>query len=536
MDYSKYAQKKETVQSEPIPGREAEMIQNNAGGFAFAIDKWAQLDRFLILGTEGGTYYASEQKYTKENTNTVINCAKDDGRRTVNTIIEFRRNNRAPKMETLLFALAVCAKMSDQNTAMLANRAVSEICGTATHLFTFLKYVKVLGGTGAGTRRAVARWYNDKTPAQIAYQVAKYRNRAGWTHRDVLRVAHIIPATNAHNDVFKYALQTNKENEYNISPEKPHMRIFDAMEMAAKAVSTKELIGIIRQYNLPWECIPTDYLKNPDVNEALLESMSMTATIRQLGRMSSIGLLKPLSQSAKIVIERISNTDELHRARIHPIQILSALATYKEGHGARGSLTWKVNPTIVNTLDTAFYESFNNITPTGKRTYLGLDASYSMGFGNIAGIPGLTPAMGSAAMAMITARTEQVNHYTAAFAEHMKNINITPNDTLNTTMEKISKINWGGTDCALPMIDALGRGLAVDTFVIYTDNETWAGPIHPAQALNEYRHQMNIPAKLVVVGMTATNFSIADPQDNGMLDVVGFDSSAPQIIADFSKS
>ena len=34
--------------------------------------------------------------------------------------------------------------------------------------------------------------------------------------------------------------------------------------------------------------------------------------------------------------------------------------------------------------------------------------------------------------------------------------------------------------------------------------------------------------------MTSNGFSIADPDDDGMLDVVGFDASAPQVIADFA--
>ena len=59
------------------------------------------------------------------------------------------------------------------------------------------------------------------------------------------------------------------------------------------------------------------------------------------------------------------------------------------------------------------------------------------------------------------------------------------------------------------------------------------GQIHPAQALNEYRRQMGIAAKLVVVGMTSNGFSIADPNDAGMLDVVGFDTATPNLMAGF---
>ena len=45
---------------------------------------------------------------------------------------------------------------------------------------------------------------------------------------------------------------------------------------------------------------------------------------------------------------------------------------------------------------------------------------------------------------------------------------------------------------------------------------------------------MNIPdAKLIVVGMTSTNFTIADSTDPGMLDVVGFDSAVPELIRNF---
>ena len=61
------------------------------------------------------------------------------------------------------------------------------------------------------------------------------------------------------------------------------------------------------------------------------------------------------------------------------------------------------------------------------------------------------------------------------------------------------------------MLWALAKKVLVDTFVIYTDSETWVGSIHPVQALLDYRRKTGIPAKLVVVGMVSNGFSIADP-------------------------
>jgi 60 kDa SS-A/Ro ribonucleoprotein len=83
------------------------------------------------------------------------------------------------------------------------------------------------------------------------------------------------------------------------------------------------------------------------------------------------------------------------------------------------------------------------------------------------------------------------------------------------------------------MLEALKNKIPVDKFVIYTDSETWFGKVHPYKALQQYRDKMGINSKLIVVGMTSTNFTIADPSDIGMLDVVGFDTGAPNIISTF---
>jgi 60 kDa SS-A/Ro ribonucleoprotein len=112
---------------------------------------------------------------------------------------------------------------------------------------------------------------------------------------------------------------------------------------------------------------------------------------------------------------------------------------------------------------------------------------------------------------------------------------ISPRQRLDDVVSTIEKIPMGGTDCSLPMRWAAENKYDVDSFFVYTDSETWAGPVHPHQALNAYRQKRGIAAKLGVVGLLSSDFTIADPSDAGMLDVVGFDSSAPAILADFSR-
>ena len=104
---------------------------------------------------------------------------------------------------------------------------------------------------------------------------------------------------------------------------------------------------------------------------------------------------------------------------------------------------------------------------------------------------------------------------------------------LDDVIAKVSYLDFGGTDCALPMLWAADKNVPVDVFCVYTDSETWAGDVHPVQALRAYRQKMGIGAKLVVIAMTSNGFTIADPNDAGMLDVVGFDTATPSIISDF---
>jgi 60 kDa SS-A/Ro ribonucleoprotein len=174
-----------------------------------------------------------------------------------------------------------------------------------------------------------------------------------------------------------------------------------------------------------------------------------------------------------------------------------------------------------------------------------------MDWDGIAGMP-ITPKVASAAMAMVTARTEP-NYLVTAFSssatpghgyptwgrggseDGITALDITPKMRLDDIVRKVSGLPFGGTDCSLPMLHALEKKIPIDTFVVYTDNETWAGNIHPHQALERYRQATGRNAKLIVVGMTATDFTIADPNDAGMLDVVGFNTAAPRVMADFAR-
>lgn len=523
----------EVPQSQPIPGKK--MVENSAGGFTFQIDDWDRLDRFLILGTEGGSYYTSEKALTRDNAKAVERCIKADGLRTVARIVEISTEGRAPKNDSAIFALGMCLKLGNEQVRKAASENVTRVCRIGTHLFQLAEVVKALGGWGRATKTAFAKFY-DRPAEPLGHQLVKYQSRNGWSHRDVLRKIHVKPQNEPQKLALRWAVGKLTEEELakkSIAKHVPQAII--GFEEAKKATSAKEVIKLIKDYELPREAIPTNWLNDVDVWEALLMSgdgMPMTAMIRNLAKMTSLGLLKPLSTATKFVVNRLADKQLLTEARIHPLNVLLALRTYGQGHGEKGSLTWTPVPQINAALDDAFYESFKFIEPTGKNFLLGIDVSASMtspASGTI-----LTCCEVATAMAMVAVRTEP-NSYAMAFDQGFRDLKISAKDSLDQALKKTTAINGGGTDCAIPMEYALKNKLEVDCFCVYTDNETWAGRIHPSEALKKYRKGMSRPAKSVVAALTATPFTIADPNDAGMLDIVGFDSAMPAIISSFVK-
>ena len=517
-------QMNETPQNQPVLGR-TDQKKNNAGGYVFTISPLEQLRRFLILGSAGGTYYASEQKLTKDNATNIIDIFRSsDCDIAIALIRQVSVEGLAAKQSPTLFAYALAFAYSSRENKALAASYFQAIIRTQSHLFEFISYVRQFRGMGRLLRNTIRAWYQDMSAIKLSYQMIKYRNRNGYTTRDVLRLVKPKPKDEEHDELYKFATRSDKKE---IEPSKIELiQMFDA------AQAQQETPDLHLAKNLPREALPTQWLNHPEVWKTLLPTMPLTALIRNLGKMSSIGVLGTFSSEVELICKRLTDQGYIQQSKLHPFSILLALTTYRAGRGVKGSLSWEPNQHIVSALEDAFYLAFKNIEPTGKRTLIGLDVSGSMGAEIMD--THISCAEAAAAMCMVTARLEK--QYTImSFQNTFVPLDISATDSLTDVVKKTHKLNFGSTDCAQPMLYALERNIPVDSFLVYTDSETWYGKIHPYQALNKYRKAMNINAKLVVVGMTATNFSIADPTDPGMLDVVGFSSDAPSVIADFCR-
>ena len=249
------------------------------------------------------------------------------------------QDGRAPKNDPAIFALAIAAARADDSTRKAAFDALPLVCRTGTHLFQFATFVEGFRGWGRSLRRAVGRWYADQEVDALAYQAVKYRRREGVTHRDLLRLAHPAKRVSAGNPTLAVSAGQARLFEWiarGVSPE-GLPRIVEGFARAQTALAPRDTAELVREYRLPREAVRSEHLTSPEVWEALLEEMPMTALIRNLATMTRVGLLEPSSGAAAEVVERLGDTDRIRRARVHPIAVLAALRTYASGRGVEAA-------------------------------------------------------------------------------------------------------------------------------------------------------------------------------------------------------
>lgn len=516
-------------QSKPLPGQ----VPNAAGGYVFPLGDWQRLDRFLVLGSDKGTYYVAAQTLTLENAAVVLRCLEEDGLRVVRRIVEISQSGRAPRNDPALLALALATAAEREEVRRAALAAVPQVARIGTHILAFAGFVQQVRGWGRGLRRAVSGWFTGMSRDRLALQAVKYRQREGWALRDLLRLAH--PLT---DDLQRRALIdwiAHPDQPAAIEAARAVSPLIDGLYAVRSAKSASQVADLIVRYSLPREAVPTEWLDRVEIWDALLVDMPMTAMIRNLGKMSAVGLITPGSAAAWYVAEQLGTLEALRAARVHPIQLLLALATYRQGRGFRGKLSWQPAPELLDALNEAFHAAFALVQPSGKRLLVAVDVSGSMtwsgGFGGSDASP-LSAMEMAAAVAMQFLRTEQsVEVIGVDTSVHYPGVSA--RQRLDDAVSTFRAFGGGGTNLALPMQHALKKQRALDGFVILTDCETWAGREHPQQVLERYRERVNPAARLAVLATTATHGSVVPETDPLSLGVAGFDAAAPQLVTDF---
>lgn len=529
MTYSNFLQQvNSTPQNQPA---HAAQVPNNAGGYSFALDDWKQLDRFLILGTQGGTYYLSEFDLTKQNYDAVLRCIAADGIRVVNRVVEVSDKGLAAKNDPAIFVLALCcaAKYASLEVRVYAAANLRKVCRIGTHLFHFASFVTANRKWGRLLRTAIANWYHDRTPKDLVNQFLKYQQRDGWSHADLIKLSHVKPKTPDESAAF--ALAVDHKDKAKHADTEVYRRWIDIRGAHEHDLPTADLIAKIRTLGLQREMLPTEALGDVAVWDALLPDLGLTAVIRNLGVMTSVGLLDTQSSATRYVLDLFSDKDAIQRSRLHPLTVLTAFQQYRQGKGDKGNKTWIPVTAILDALDDLFYATFSNVETLGLPLLVAIDVSGSMTIAALGGT-NLSCAAAACALAVVIAGTERQAEF-MGFDTDVRPYPFSKRMRLDQILDW--HLSGGGTDCHAPFRWAIRERKKYDGIVMLTDGETWAGGAHPFQGFAQYRQVVSPQARWINIAMAANAISNQMPGDPAALEVAGFSADLPRVISAFLR-
>lgn len=506
--------------SAALPGQ----VRSHGGGFAFEITPEVLLERFLILGTTTSQYVGQERIAVEALGRLLpfiiskpVQCAQA----AVNAVKDGRVLSKVPSLFVYATAHALSTKAEDRRAIALL---LPLIINNFSDMQTLLGFIANSHDKGISTSlvKAGRRWFYNMDLNNMIYQSLKYRQRSGWGVWDMLRAIHPVPKNDDQDLLYGYITENDEARIAAIA----RFPMITGFEAARSITDPKLMANLIRDYKLTWEHVPTEMLSTAVVWKALLPNLPITALIRNLPKISSVGAIND-NESLRLVLSKLT-PEVVARAKVHPFRLY--LAWYGYGQGHNRNMTWSVNDRIHAALETCLYAAFANVTVAGK-VCIGSDISGSMWWED-SRINRTGPHAGDAA-GMLAATFKAANPETDVFyfAGQLAPAAFDPM-SLSSVRQDMNKHHMGSTNPGLLLEKAIRDNIKYDAFVILTDNDVNGGR-HTKQLLDTYRAKINPKAKLIIVGMTANNFSIASPDDVLSMDIAGMDAGIMTAIEKF---
>ena len=526
MNYKFFTQKKSgTSQSQPIPGREAEMIQGRSGGWMFDAGIWNMLRRCLLIGTAQSTYYAGKRELTEDFVGVVNSAIAENPQRVAEEIL-YASDGRAINNNAPIFALVLLSMGETPEAKKAFQEIFAQVVRTGSHFYEWLSYTKSLRGFGKVVREVGKNWLSREDVKGLAYQLLKYQQRQGFSHRDALRLFHVKPPTEDHRQLFEWVVKGWEDLPTEI-PSEALAQIWWYEWLKQNPDQTHQAIS---QGHLTHEMAAPVGKMDKQAWQLLFNEMPIGAMLRNLGSLTELGVLRSDEKANLGRVEAVLNSkDYLRKGRIHPIEVLKALKTYQSGGRlGRSQKTWNPVSRIVDILEKAVELSFDVVQPTDKVFMHAVDVSGSMS-GAVVQSVGLSCCEIATTMALVTAKAEK-NYMIRGFATDFRDLGITKRDSFSSAIAKASNQNFGGTDASVAYDWMIKNKFKADVVCFWTDSESWAGYKHPSQALAQYRQKVNPNIKAVYITLAPYQITLVDPKDPLSWDLGGFDPGTPRII------
>jgi TROVE domain. len=119
----------------PLPGQ----VENEQGGFSYPVKEIEHLKRFIVLGTEGRTYYAKQEERENQKIACVLSLLeKGYVDEILRILVEYSTQGRVYKEDSILCVFANCCQSKDADIRRKSYEKLCVICNIPTKLFKFI--------------------------------------------------------------------------------------------------------------------------------------------------------------------------------------------------------------------------------------------------------------------------------------------------------------------------------------------------------------------------------------------------------------
>lgn len=478
---------------------------NKAGGSAFSMTDEAALAQYACTGTFNDTFYSSGEAQMKE---ALLLAQKVSPETLARTAVYAREKGFMKDMPAFLLAV-----LSTRDTELF-KKTFPKVIDNGKMLRNFVQIMRsgAVGrkSLGSAPKKAVRAWLQGRKDESL------FRDSIGDkpSLADVIKMVHPVPENKTREALYAYLIGKK------LVPEQ--REVLPRLVKKYEDFKDRKLLSG----------------ELPDVDFRMLSSQPLTefqwkkiaaaaswmTTRMNLNTFERHGVFKD-PEMVKLIADRLSSASEVAKSRTFPYQLLAA---YKHAEPS-------IPTQITNALQQAMEHSVTNVEALGKKTYVLIDVSGSMGSpvtGVRAGATSKISCRDVAALIASVVLRKNPDAEVIVFDTTARRLKLNGFDSIMTNAEKISTPG-GGTNCAAPVAMLNAAKAKGDLLIMVSDNESWAH--HPDSGLmREWAtfRANNAGAKLVCIDLLANSTTQAKSSKD-VLNIGGFSDHVFDVIKGF---
>ncbi|XP_076267705.1 RNA-binding protein Ro60-like [Rhynchophorus ferrugineus] len=531
--------------------------------------------RIIYKNNVGHTYFCGDpDRYQKDLCDVRLATINSSIANNLNEVFavldEANCDQRFPQRTTMFLFLGRLMhydKLTPELKSKVTAKALS-LFQTDEDFFDFIKYytgLRTYSKLPSSVEKLVRKFYNTKTPEELARSFAKFNRLHKWTHKDLIKLSHVKPESPLKDKVIKYILKKQFDDTASEEDQKVLNIVKKAYELRSTKVDTKA-INLLSELQLTIFQVLPKLRDNKQVWEAAIRNMTIQEILTCLEKLYKLNLLKPKANVSIYLTDLFTNSEKVKSSKIDPMEVFIFMKrlekggkpvdfyylNYLEKEKKMPEEELKKLKTryparcahLLSSLQKCFNIACNSLSSTNKRYMVTIEVTELAKNANCIGTKSLTFLEAAVAYALILLRTEK--HVTIAVLRNddIGIMDVEKNISFNDLLTKVKEQSSTYSSLAAPFEWAIREKKRFDVFISFFTNKfpvtyfKHQGVNVDLEPLNTYRKSLNMPdAKLVMFNLNGPSLFATKQKEDvvNVLDITGFDAVTYKTAVSFCR-